>query len=92
MTFYSNNPAHVRGELFSPSGKWRYTITVDMTGFWESIDIHKAVVEATRQTPSSLRGVVDGAVSSLSGYVLVVQDPYHKRAYPIMVHLDDYPD
>jgi hypothetical protein len=92
MTNYSNNPAHVRGELFSPSGKWRYTITIDMTGFYHATEIHKTVVEAARQTPSSLRGVVDGAVSSKSDYILVVPDPYHKNAYPIMIHLNKYPD
>ncbi len=90
MTNYSINAGHVRGDLYSPNGKWRYTIVIDMSEYWNAADIHRAIVDATRCTPESLRGVIDIAVNNMSDYTLVVSIPYHKYSHPIMIKLSEY--
>lgn len=84
---FNLSPAMVRGELFTPTGKWKYTIQIDMTGYWEYFPLHEAIIKAVRKTPVEIRGVVDGAVGPDSEYILVVFDPYHKNGYPQMIRL-----
>ena len=91
MTNYSSSPSHVRGDLFTDSGKWKYTVVIDMEGVYDCPLLHEAIVDALRDTPSSFRGVVDGAVGSQSEYILVVLNPCHRNGYPVMIRLSDYP-
>lgn len=83
MTHFSLNPGMVRGELFTENGKWKYTVQINMYDFYNEVDIYEAVVKAFRATPSSTTGVVEG----ITGYWLVVLDPYHRNAYPVMVRI-----
>lgn len=78
----------VRGELFTETGKWKYTVQIDMMGFYSELDINDAVRKALRNTDSDIRGVTDSAVAPGSRYTLVVFEPYHKNAYPVMIKLD----
>lgn len=71
----------VRGDLFTEHGKWKYTVAIDMCGSYDAIDLHSAVVRAFRSTPSDVRGVIDG----VTGYRLVVLEPYHRNGYPVCV-------
>lgn len=90
MVHYSNEPYHVRGDLFTETGKWKYTVQIDMRGEFHVIDLHRAVVRAARATPSETLGVMDGAVGPESRYWLVVLDPYHQNAHPQMIKLSRY--
>ena len=90
MTHYSSNPGHVRGELFLPTGKWKYTIMIDMSACYDVHPIQEAIVKAVRRMFARDRGVVDSTVGPESDYVLFVQEPYHKYGHPIMIHLSAY--
>jgi hypothetical protein len=85
MSNFSLNSGMVRGDLFTireaGGGKWKYTVQIDMSEHWDDVDIHKAVIDAFRETPSQVRGVVD----NISGYQLVVLEPFHKNSYPVCV-------
>jgi hypothetical protein len=85
MTHFSLQPGMVRGELFKPptdgGGKWKYTVQIDMSKHYNDLNIYDAVLASYRETPASVRGVIDGC----TGYLLVVFDPYHKNAYPVAV-------
>lgn len=90
MTYFSINPGHVRGDLFTKHGKWKYTITIDMSNHYYDPQINSAVIRSVRSTPERLLGVYSGVVSQSSEYVLVVLDPYHENSFPQMLKLWEY--
>ena len=73
----------VRGDLFTPNGKWKYTVAIDMTGHYDNGLIHDDVRAAYEETPSKVRGVIDG----LTGYQLVVLEPCHRYSHPVSMIL-----
>jgi hypothetical protein len=83
MTHFSLNPAMVRGELFTiregGGGKWKYTVQFDMSMHWDDVDIQEAVIKSFRESDDT------GVVKEITGYQLVVQDPYHRNAHPVCV-------
>lgn len=85
MTNFTLNPGMVRGDLFSiregGGGKWKYTVQLDMTQYYDDPDIQQAVIKAFFGTVEFIRGVKDGT----TGYQLVVLEPYHRNSYPVCV-------
>lgn len=75
----------VRGELFAERGKWKYTVQIDMQDHYNDVDLYRAVRDAFRETSEAVRGVR----GNCWGYWLVVLEPYHRNAYPVMVLLED---
>jgi len=78
MSYYSNNPAHVRVDFFKEYGKWGYTEMVDMTGYYDdglTADLVKAAVLKH----------LDGR---LKGMIAVCLDPYCKYSFPVMFRID----
>lgn len=75
MTHYANSPGSVRFDFYRPSGKWYMTEALDMDSRYNDTDIYEAV----RATAEAWRpGVTDH-------YIIVVAEPYHRNAYPIML-------
>lgn len=82
MTNYSNNPGMVRVEFFKPNGKWYMTEAHDMSEFWDyGIIPHDAV-----------KAALEKAGRWLPHFTIVVLEPYHKSAYPVMFVADPWED
>lgn len=76
----------VRGDLFTKSGKWKYTVQIDMSiADFNHWDIAEEVEKCFWLTDASVRGVVDG----VSDMWLIVLDPYMKNGYPQMIWLSN---
>lgn len=74
MTNYSENPGMVRVDYFKTSGKWYMTEACDMSEFWDhGISPHDAIEAALRKSRRWL-----------PHFTMVVLEPYHKSAYPVM--------
>lgn len=75
----------VEGNLFVRrddgfSGKWKYTIALDMSDYWEyGPTVIDAVAQAWRD------GKQKEVLTTATGFWLVVITPYHKNSYPVMV-------
>ena len=79
MTHYSNNPGMVRVDYFKASGKWYMTEAVDMSNYWDgSLFIHDAVRLALQH---------EGLWKP--HFTMVILEPYHENAYPIMFVASD---
>lgn len=84
MTHFSINPDYVRGDLFNvDGGKWKYTVCIDMKGYYDHWNIVQAVYLAFKNTPSNIRGVTDATCNA--DYALVVLDPSHKYSHPVCI-------
>jgi len=81
MTHYNDNPGMVKVDYYKPGGKWYMTEAHDMSDFYNEPDIHKAVREMLAR---------DGRL--LTHFTIVVDEPYHKNAYPVMLVADDIRD
>lgn len=81
MTHYANNPGMVRVDYFKPSGKWYMTEAHDMSGYYNEPDIFLAVEKALRD-----------AGRWKPHFTIVVMEPYHKNAYPIMITAEEQAD
>ncbi|HEU5487028.1 MAG TPA: hypothetical protein VFU98_19150 [Microlunatus sp.] len=95
---FTLNDNHVRGLLFVRradadqvtrfQGKWKYEISLDMTGLW---DLPGGPVEAVREAwqRRTFTGVQPAMASrgpiEPHGFWLVVPDPCHKQTFPVMV-------
>ncbi|MDF2915877.1 MAG: hypothetical protein K0S70_94 [Microbacterium sp.] len=78
MTHYTDNPGMVRVDYYKPGGKWYMTEAHDMSEFYDDSDIHEAV-----------RQMLKKADRYLPHFTIVVQEPYHRNAYPVMLIADD---
>lgn len=79
MTNYSDNPGMVRVDYFKASGKWYMTEAHDMSDFWDhGLWVGEAVEAALRK-----------AGRWLPHFTIVVLEPYHKNAYPVMFVAQD---
>jgi hypothetical protein len=74
----------VQGNLFNEhTGKWKYTVQIDMRKFYDAPHlVEHAVKQAFRATPPEVLGVNP---TTITGFKLVVLDPYHEREHPVMV-------
>lgn len=95
MTHYSNSARHVRVSFFQPSGKWKYDFQLDMGEVYDAPLIHDALekaLDADKHLGRATRvGVDDDLVSVHQPWwrtwqgPIVVLDPYHQHAHPIML-------
>ena len=83
---FTLNPGCVRGDLFVRrpesegfSGKWKYTVALDMSDYYN----HQGPAEAVKAAWDA--GKQNGVVPGSTGFWLVVSEPYHKHSYPVMV-------
>lgn len=74
MTHFSDTPGMVRVDYFKSSGKWYMTEAHDMTEFWDELSIHEAVRKTLER---------DGRF--LPYFTIVVLEPYHRNAHPVMI-------
>lgn len=77
---YSQRPGMVRVDFFKPSGKWKETVAMDMSGVYDFDLIHDAVRTA-------LRNNFGDGVEAFKGLTMVILEPYHKNAHPILMVL-----
>lgn len=84
---FSLNPGSVQANLFvrrtraeAFSGKWKYTCALDMSDYYNHPGGASAAVLAAWED-----GKQDGVVQGATGFWLVVVEPYHRHAYPVMV-------
>ncbi len=77
MTNYANNPGMVRADFHKASGKWYMTEAIDMSNYYDDLDIHEAV----RKALADLRP--DRPADWYKYVHVVVSNPYHRNAYPI---------
>lgn len=89
--YYSNNPGDVRVEFFKPGGKWYMTETIDMSPFYNDPDLWEAVRLAIRRSCASDKDK-DRGDRLMKQFTVVVQDPYHRNGYPIMLVPEQYLD
>lgn len=85
---FSLNEYLVRGDLFTETGKWKYTVTLnyEFDGFdYEHWDIHTMA----RRAFANGKGVSFKEITSENGYRLVVLEPYALNGYPIMIQGDE---
>ncbi len=102
MTHFNLKSGVVQGNLFNRrsegwSGKWKYTVAIDMSDYYNLTTPIHAVAAAILD--GKVEGVVDSVWDRLrndptmgepdegkpDGYWLVVLEPYHRYAYPVML-------
>ena len=84
MSNYSDDPAMVRVDFFSPSGKWYETEAVKWTGAWKgSLNDGGQLIHAA--FAQSLRDHFVGRPDRLSSMDAVCLEPYHENAHPIQL-------
>lgn len=85
---FTVNDSMVRGDLFTETGKWKYTITLDMTGLYNfgptpydavREAFYTKVVEGINQPKRNTR--------NFAGWKLVVLEPCHEFSYPVLLRL-----
>jgi hypothetical protein len=90
---YSDDPRHVRGDLFTDTGKWKYTVVLDygFPGFqWDHWDMWRQTRQAlAHATAKGISGVTLRQIPE--GWSLVVLEPYSKFEHPITVTAEDNP-
>jgi hypothetical protein len=82
MTNYSENPGMVRVDYFKPSGKWYMTEAIDMSPAWDTPDIFDAVRHSLNYAWVANH---NGRGDAWHQFTVVILEPYHKNAYPIMI-------
>jgi len=83
MTNYSDQPGKVKIDFYKPGGKWYMTEVLDMSQVYLVPDIFQALSNAMDQTFGQQR-----AEGLKNQFVVVVDEPYHKNAYPLMLQPD----
>lgn len=83
---FNHDDTKVRGDLFTESGKWKYTVTLDYTGGdWDYWDLWWEARQALRRaTEAGTSGVTLKRIPD--GWHLVVLEPYGRTSHPIIVH------
>jgi hypothetical protein len=80
MTHFSENPGMVRVDYFKPSGKWYMTEAIDMSEFWDHGIIPNEAVKKALDASRPKR-----EPGWWRQFTVVVTEPYHKSAYPVMI-------
>lgn len=78
MTNYSDNPGMVRVDFFKTPGKWYMTEAWDMSDFYDFLPGPWEAVE-------EMLGKSERGRSLMFQFTIIVLEPYHKNAYPIML-------
>lgn len=80
MTHYNDNPGMVRVDYFKPGGKWYMTEAIEMPDAeYSAPNIHEAV----RRSLDASRP--DREPGWWSQFTVVVLEPYHQHAHPVMI-------
>lgn len=80
MSHYSDDPAMVRVDFFTDTGKWKYTEAVKWTGEWKSPSlIHDEFLKSLKDH------LPDGRLRGLRAICL---EPYHEHSHPISILID----
>lgn len=79
---YTTEEGMVRVDFFKPSGKWYMTEAVDMSTWYDVPNIHDAVGRALNAS----RPVAAGWWTQ---FTVVVAEPYHVYAHPVMIKAVD---
>ena len=74
---YSERDSVVRVDLFKESGKWAYTIALDMNAWY---DHPKGPKEAVREALKAHKHWG----SSYVYYTVVCLEPFHKTSFPVL--------
>ncbi|MDH5572774.1 MAG: hypothetical protein OEY89_13490 [Gammaproteobacteria bacterium] len=87
---YSINPAQVRVDFFTESGKWHDTIEMEWLEYDDSEgdkveSIHDIFIRSIFAYFEEEGGV------RLRGTTAICLEPYHEHSYPLMVHNWDSP-
>lgn len=82
MTHYSPRPGYVRADIFRPHLKWYETCMLDMSEFYDTPHVIDAVQIAWHRQYQN----------DEAGMYLVVLQPYHKNAHPVMAVIEEWPD
>ena len=91
MSYYSNNPAICRIDLFLRSGKWYATGSINMEKFYTA-SIHSAVFTACVESHELGELVHEGwplitdpETWVNEGGMIICLQPYHQYSHPIML-------
>lgn len=79
MTHYSQHPGMVRVDFYRPSGKWYMTEEMQMDRHYGDLSIYNAVEESIKEA------FPDTGMRWLSQFIVVVAEPYHTNAFPVML-------
>jgi len=83
MTHYSEDPSHVRVDIFKPSGKWYTTVEICWDRYLTYEDGKYESIGDTFDRICREKGwheVFDGMIA-------VCLEPYHEHAHPLMIRL-----
>lgn len=80
---YTGQEGMVRADRFRPSGKWYDTFALDMSEFYAEPLIHDALDLAIRDHQKGHQGH-PCATPDDPGWFIVVAEPYHQHAHPIV--------
>ena len=81
---YSEKPGMVRFDFFKSNGKWYMTEAVDMEGFYNETFVQDAVKKAFA------KDCRDSGREPHNNFTIVVTEPYHHGAYPVMLVAGSY--
>ena len=83
MTHYTDKAGSVRVDRFKESGKWYDSFALDMSAVWETgPTVYEAAREAVARDPRLGSTFIDSWLKQ--GGSIVILEPYHKNAHPIM--------
>lgn len=80
MTHYSSNPGFVKVSFYRLTGKWYMDEELNMAPFWDEPIVHEAVRKAL-----VLAKGAELAEGQMDRLIIVVEEPYHKNAHPVML-------
>lgn len=83
MTHYSSNPGKVKVSFYKLTGKWYMDEEIDMDPFWDELLVHDAVRKALVLAKGK-----ELAEGQMDRFIIVVEEPYHKNAHPVMLQPD----
>lgn len=78
---YTTNESAVRADLFTENGKWKYSISLDMEGNYDEVNIWKAIPRIVRSQYGSV------VHKPYEGMWIVILEPCWKYSHPIMMKL-----
>ena len=73
---YSDNPAHCLVTRFKRSGKYYDQFQIDMSDYWDELNIYDAIKKAITDT---------NHYKIREEWIYVCLEPYHRNAYPVMI-------
>ena len=83
MGNYSSNEGMVKVDFYRVSGKWYMTEAWDMSKFYNE---RMGPVEAVEKMLST----TERGVHLMEQFIVVVDEPYHAQAYPVMLVKEEW--